>query len=226
MSANPIQPAEAAITAALGVYRDMHHELDLFMNTVGDWFSKHPKCISGAPPLVHSVKRRLKDPGHLFEKLDRKYVRDGQLTFNPDELGANVTDLSGVRVMHLYQVQFAEIHRLLIEKINSGDWSLNEAPKAYTWDPESRLFFESLGLECEIRDTYYTSVHYVVRPREGSLLNCEIQIRTLFEEIWGEVDHALNYPIPTEVVARKEQLRVLSKLVGAGSRLVDSIFRV
>ena len=54
---------------------------------------------------------------------------------------------------------------------------------------------------------------------------CEIQVRTLFEEIWGEIDHSINYPHPTDSVACKEQLRVLSKLVGTGTRLADSIFR-
>jgi len=52
-----------------------------------------------------------------------------------------------------------------------------------------------------------------------------VQVRTLFEEIWGEVDHALNYPTPTETISCREQLKVLAKLVGAGSRLVDSIFK-
>ena len=47
----------------------------------------------------------------------------------------------------------------------------------------------------------------------------------LFEEIWGEIDHTINYPYPTEIVACKEQLRVLAKLVSTGTRLADSIFR-
>jgi putative GTP pyrophosphokinase len=203
----------------------MEHELTIFMNTVADWFAMHPKMSEGNPPLIHSVKRRLKDLDHLAEKLSRKYSDNNGLIFTPNEVGHHVTDLAGVRILHLHQAQFSEIHALLTEKIDGGDWALHEPPMAYSWDPESRAFFESLGLTCEIRDTYYTSVHYVVRPRPGSSLNCEIQIRTLFEEIWGEVDHALNYPAPTEILTRKEQLRVLSKLVGAGSRLVDSIFR-
>lgn len=220
------EPDTAGIDAALTVFEDMTHELTLFMEQIANWFSKHPRMSTGHPPNVHSVKSRLKDRTHLSAKLERKYCKDGKLIFEPHLLGEKITDLSGVRVIHLHQAQFASIHSLLMEKIESGDWFLHEAPKAFSWDPESRSFFEGLHLQCEIRDTYYTSVHYVIRPRAGSLLCCEIQIRTLFEEIWGEVDHALNYPSPTTVNTCREQLRVLSKLVGAGSRLVDSIFRV
>lgn len=82
-----------------------------------------------------------------------------------------------------------------------------------------------MGLEVHVKDSFYTSVHYLVRPRPDSPHCCEIQVRTLFEEIWGEVDHTLNYPTPTDNIACREQLRVLTKVVGAGSRLVDSIFR-
>lgn len=57
-----------------------------------------------------------------------------------------------------------------------------------------------------------------------AFLSCEIQIRTLFEEIWGEIDHELNYPNPTESSVCREQLRVLAKVVGAGSRLVSAIY--
>lgn len=117
-----------------------------------------------------------------------------------------------------YTHRYNKIHK-------QKDWTLVEPPKAYTWDPESKQFFESLEIGVEIKESYYTSVHYVVRPRLDSPLCCEIQVRTLFEEIWGEVDHTLNYPTKSENLACREQLKVLAKLVGAGSRLVDSIFR-
>lgn len=72
---------------------------------------------------------------------------------------------------------------------------------------------------------YYRSVHYVVKPNNPNPTCCEIQVRTLFEEIWGEIDHNINYPHKTDDIACKEQLRVLSKLVSTGTRLADSIFR-
>jgi ppGpp synthetase/RelA/SpoT-type nucleotidyltranferase len=77
-----------------------------------------------------------------------------------------------------------------------------------------------------LKDTFYTSIHYLVKPNNpNAVVCCEIQVRTLFEEIWGEIDHTINYPFQTESIACKEQLRVLSKLVSTGTRLADSIFR-
>lgn len=214
-----------AATEAIAVYVQMQHELGIFMEGVAQWFLRHPHMSRGNPPLVHSVKWRLKDPEHLREKLGRKFSENGALTFSPQELGARVTDLAGVRVLHLHETQFAEIHQLFKAKIDSGDWTLAEQPKAYTWDPESRTFFENLGLLCSVKESFYTSVHYVVRPKPDTMLACEVQVRTLFEEVWGEVDHSLKYPEKPVTLSCQEQLRVLSKVVGAGSRLVDSIYR-
>ena len=47
----------------------------------------------------------------------------------------------------------------------------------------------------------------------------------MFEEIWGEIAHSINYPHPTESVACKEQLKVLAKFISTGTRLADSIFK-
>ena len=77
-----------------------------------------------------------------------------------------------------------------------------------------------------MKESLYTSVHYVIKPREDSPVSCEIQVRTLLEEVWGEIDHLVNYPEPTDNITRRDQIGVLARLVSAGSRLADSICRV
>lgn len=174
---------------------------------------------------IHSIKSRIKDPDHLLEKIARKQEAGKEI--NESNLWTAVTDLIGVRLLHLHQDQFEEIHRLIMNQIEMKEWRLLEAPKAFSWDPEISARYEALGIKTEIRETYYTSVHYVIAPDNNNPTPtcCEIQVRTLFEEAWGEIDHAINYPHPTTLLACREQLRVLSKLVSTGTRLADAIFR-
>lgn len=212
-----------SIELVLEAYESKKHELSIFMSGVSQWFSSHPKLCNGKAPVVHSVKARLKNSDHLREKLSRKW--DDSNPINAENLFERITDLAGTRVLHLYQDQFPLIHHEILAKVTAKDWYLPEPPKAYTWDPESKSFFENLAIDVQIKESFYTSVHYLIKPRPDSQLCCEIQVRTLFEEIWGEVDHTINYPKPTDNLPCREQLRVLAKLVGAGSRLVDSIFR-
>jgi len=44
------------------------------------------------------------------------------------------------------------------------------------------------------------------------------------EEVWGEVDHSINYPRPVDSIACKEQILALARSTSAATRLVDSIF--
>lgn len=208
-------------TEIIKLYEQEHYRFELFLNGVYDYFRLTPCLNEGALPLVHSLKSRLKDPQHLRDKLQRKDTAESPITL--DNIFNRITDLAGIRVLHLYQQQFADIHKAIASKITEGDWVLFEPPCAYTWDPESEDFYSQLGIKCKIKDSYYTSVHYVIMPRENSPIKCEIQVRTLYEEIWGEIEHCINYPYPTDSIACKEQLRVLSKLSVTGRRLADSI---
>lgn len=204
-------------------YLARRDEIDLFRQQVVSFFLTSRHFDDSPLRLVHSVKSRLKDPAHLQEKVRRKW---SEKQIDANNLLKEVNDLAGVRVLHMYTNQFAKIHSAIADHISSGYWFYAEKPVAYSWDPETTTYFKSLGLRAITRDSYYSSIHYVVRPHQKSEISCEIQVRTLFEEIWGEIDHAINYPNPTEVVACKEQLRVLAKLASTGTRLADSIFKI
>jgi putative GTP pyrophosphokinase len=215
---------EECVAKALAEFAARDFEIEQFRKAVFSFFVDHPGLNRGPLPILHSLKSRKKDPGHLREKILRKW--DAADPISDVNLLDRVTDLAGVRVLHLHQRQFSEIHAAIMRHVTEGDWKLREDPVANSWDPEAKEYFAQFGLKVEVRETYYTSVHYLVRPpREGSRVCCEVQVRTLFEEAWGEIDHAINYPQPTENIGCREQLRVLAKLVSTGSRLADAIFR-
>lgn len=207
------------------LYSNQKHLFEQFRNAVVDTFKLEPTLNQSKNPTIHSIKSRLKDVDHLRAKLSRKFSETEAVQVSQHNFFQRITDLAGVRILHLYQDQFPQIHAFIDEKVKSSDWFLVEKPIAYSWDPEAKVFFEKLGLEVKVKESYYTSIHYLVKPKASSNVCCEIQVRTLFEEIWGEIDHTINYPEPVHSISCKEQLRVLSKLVSTGTRLADSIFR-
>jgi putative GTP pyrophosphokinase len=177
---------------------------------------------------IHSTRSRIKDPGHLSDKLIRK-IRESKASGEPFEIApqnlfTRVTDLAGIRLLHIHTRQISDIDRLLKAIIQEQPIELLEGPSARTWDDESRAFFRSIGIETRDSETMYTSVHYVIASKSSTTVTCEIQVRTLMEEVWGEVDHAVNYPHPNEHVACREQIRALARSTSSATRLVDSIF--
>jgi putative GTP pyrophosphokinase len=180
---------------------------------------------------VHSIKWRTKDPEHLrdklFRKLDEAKAAKRPFTITCDNLFLRINDLAGLRILHLHTRQMEDINEALLKILDEELYHLEEGPIARTWDDESREYFADIDIPTKKNKkvSLYTSVHYVIRPNKKTKTTCEIQVRTLADEIWGEVDHAINYPYKIQSIACHEQIQVLARVTTSCSRLVDSIFQ-
>jgi len=183
-----------------------------------------PRALS---KLVHSIKRRMKDPSHLKDKLLRKLLEaresGEEFDITEDNLLLRINDLGGYRILHLHTQQMEEIHNALLELLDVAQCDLFEPPFANIWDEESRAYFEGIGINTAVNPRLYSSVHYVIKPRSKMQVTYEIQVRTLADEIWGEIDHKINYPYPHESLSCREQIKALARVASSCSRLVDSI---
>lgn len=74
---------------------------------------------------VHSLKFRVKDPEHLLEKIIRKKLEDTSLHIRPLNYHETITDLIGVRALHLFKKDGMPIHEFI-----TGNWELKETPTA------------------------------------------------------------------------------------------------
>lgn len=181
--------------------------------------------------LIHSGKFRTKNPVHLLDKLERKEIKRLKLPaakrpplLRRSNFLEQIDDLVGVRILHLHTHQMAEIHPTILEILRQNRYQLKEDPFVYIWDIENREFFRGIGISPIEHDEMYTSVHYIVSPANRPEMRIELQVRTLMEEVWGEVSHAINYPHRTPVVSCRDQLLALARITSGCTRLVDSIF--
>jgi len=209
-------------------YEENKLSFELFLKSLQDQISTSPKL----KPYIHSLKWRTKSPSSLEDKIFRK-LDEAKETKKPfgirkDNLFLKINDLAGFRILHLNTDQLPFIAEGLKELFEEESYKLKEKPSARTWDDESRALLSQMGFKIvnkPSKPSFYTSVHYVIQPNKKTAITCEIQVRTLMEEVWGEVDHRLNYPHNTKIVACKEQIAALARATSTCSRLVDSIFR-
>src|SRR5260221_9689500 len=164
---------------------------------------------------IHSLRRRIKDPEHLLDKLERKAhdakAKRQKFPITTSNLFRKINDLAGIRILHLHTEQFANINQRLLQLFHDHSYPLIEGPKARTWDDESRRYFSAIGVKTIKSPSLYTSVHYVIRAHTTVPYTCELQVRTLMEEVWGEVDHSVNYPRKTGSLACREQILALAR---------------
>jgi putative GTP pyrophosphokinase len=224
----PTQTERKLVHELVAHYESNRSTFTRFLTSLQDQVSTYQNLA----PYVHSLKWRTKDPASLEDKLFRKIAdskKDGRkFTITKSNLFVRVNDLAGLRILHLNTDQLSPIAQGLQELFSEEAYTLFEKPSARTWDDESRALLTDMGFKIvskPSKPSFYTSVHYVIKPNKKTQYTCEIQVRTLMEEVWGEVDHRLNYPHKTTLLACREQLAALARATSSCSRLVDSIFR-
>jgi hypothetical protein len=61
----------------------------------------------------------------------------------------------------------------------------------------------------------YRSIHYILETKPASQpIYGELQVRTLFEEVWSEIDHTIRYPNKTDNKELKFILDIFNRLTG------------
>ena len=182
--------------------------------------------ILRAQPKVHSVKTRVKDERHLIEKIIRKtperrekYGQD--FNFTADNYKDEITDLLGIRVIHIFKEDWEEIHNFI-----TNMWDVMEIEANVREGDDTRKFDEQ-GIAVCSRPSGYRSVHYLVEsyPTNKKLIT-EVQVRTIFEEGYGEIDHQLRYSHEDIPELLGQNLMLLNRIAGSSDEMASLINRL
>lgn len=174
--------------------------------------------------LVHSVRWRVKDTDHLLEKIIRKTAEGSEKykEISSSNYWEIITDLVGIRALHLFKDDVYGIDKLL-----RATWNPIENPIAYirTGDPESLTNgFIDCGIEVKNHRSGYRSVHYVFasQPTKRKII-AEVQVRTIFEEGWSEIDHRIRYPNFSQNQLVGYFLTIFNRLAGSADEMGDFV---
>jgi ppGpp synthetase/RelA/SpoT-type nucleotidyltranferase len=172
---------------------DHHTSLAKELQTTARYVSERLQELSA----VHSLKVRIKDGEHLIEKIIRKKLRHmDDFVVDVPTYQHRITDLVGVRALHLFKDDWKPIHDFV-----TATWDLHEHPLAYVrgGDPEElQKSFTDAGCRVEQHPLGYRSIHYVIKSQAAKCVRLvELQVRTIFEEGWSEIDHRVRYPRQT-----------------------------
>jgi putative GTP pyrophosphokinase len=169
---------------------------------------------------VHSVRWRLKETDHLLEKIVRKRA-EGSTKYADISVGnyfERVTDLIGIRALHLFKEDCFEIDTYL-----RALWKPIENPVAYIRAGDSdelKEKFKSHGLKVKHHPAGYRSIHYVIssQPTIRKVV-AEIQVRTIFEEGWSEIDHKIRYPNFSDNEHVEYFLTIFNRMAGSADEM-------
>ena len=161
--------------------------------------------FSGSDKTIHLLSSRVKE----YEKLEEKILRKNGKYSNIKE----ITDIVGFRVITFFEDEIDNISSIIesefvVDRENSID--------------KRKVDYEKFG---------YQSLHYIVSINESRLklkeyasfegIKFEIQIRTILQHSWAEIEHKLGYK--SKVTLPNNSKRAFSR-IAALLELADSEF--
>jgi putative GTP pyrophosphokinase len=173
-------------------------------------------------PEVHAVRYRVKDPLHLLRKVIRKKTEYPDRHIDEHNYIDWINDLAGVRALYLYKFDWHTLGGHI-----QATWELKRPPIAYissNADQATVQAFSTAGADIRWHDQGYRAVHFVVRTQaKKQRYFVEIQLRTLFEEGWSEIDHSVRYPDHSCNAFVRDLLYLLNYLTGQSDQLASFI---
>ena len=172
-------------------------------------------------PGVHSVRWRIKDASHLISKIIRKH-EDGNIKYKGIDANSYKTiiqDLVGLRALHLYKSSMLSIDEEIKKTLN-----ISEGPTAYIRQGDSVCAIEEKGFVVKEHADAYRSVHYIVKSKPfKEEIYSELQVRTIFEEGWAEIDHDIRYPDYNDNALVRQFLGIFNRLCGGADEMGDFV---
>lgn len=165
----------------------------------------------GITEECYATKSRVKSQDNILEKQNRKQ-KD-----KPDYKIRDITDIIGVRFVTLFQCDMHIVYEKILKFLcDSSNRVLNKEPEEiiiYTGDKlpgtlnqriieTTESYFPHFKILSQSSNEKYSSIHMVCRcqnkltskiTNQDYSLPVEIQIRTVFEDAWGEIDHKFKY---------------------------------
>lgn len=155
----------------------------------------HGRDKKGIP--IYSTKLRIKSSNSIYLKTKRDKDKINNLW--------DITDYAGYRILCLFEQNFYDIHKYIIISLKD-DFILTQFKIFNWWDKEYERMISKLtdyvhssyaNVDIVInpsKTSGYKSIHYLFKQDiAGKEYFIEIQLRTLLQDVWSELEHSLSY---------------------------------
>ncbi|MBX7220823.1 MAG: hypothetical protein K1Y36_12810 [Blastocatellia bacterium] len=167
--------------ANLGIYSNLEARLSSALNC--------PLLLEHSGANIYRVMTRVKTLESFLSKIQRR-------GFPEDQVFQVMTDIVGARIICMFPEDLEKIHLYLTE---CGSFIFEGVPKVYLWD--DLPWVKSDEFYVTRKSTGYGSIHYLARlspalvgpNSELGKIVFEIQVRTLMQEAWAALEHAIGY---------------------------------
>jgi len=142
----------------------------------------------------HSIENRVKEKNSLAKKIDGK---------NKYQNLSEITDIVGCRIISYFEIDVEKIVALLTKEFKIDE--VNSIDKKKILDPD-RFGYLSYHIICSINDERAQLREY----KNYKDLKFEIQVRTILQHAWAEIEHDIGYK--SNIAVPREFRRKFSRI--------------
>jgi putative GTP pyrophosphokinase len=176
---------------------------------------------------VQGNRTRIKRPESIVDKIKRK-PEDYPQGLSQNSL-TRMHDIVGGRLV-VYFLSDLKIIDEIIRNSPELELSATDTPEAFLADGVNPSGLDLDRFKITRKDSGYLALHYTARFRQesptttASTIWFEIQVRTVAEDCWAEIEHALGYKTDGNIFPDiQQQFKILSSLLQAIDRHFDLI---
>ena len=151
---------------------------------------------------IHTILYRIKDEARIIEKIDQENssfaINEKPITHK--NFHEKIGDIIGIRIICLRLSDIVKVEEYLTLLVE-------EKILKFMREPDHKKSFvlpidpgEAAPQDINLQYSGYSSIHYQVKLGENSdaseefkRIQIELQLRTILEEAWGEIDHKYRY---------------------------------
>lgn len=179
------------------------------------WVGERHLTAAPIPSPIQSTTVRIKRPESVVDKIHRKLqsLPDG---FSIESVRRRMHDAIGGRIVVYFLSNLPMIDKT-IQGSKMLEISKDDPPVLYHGLDALGGRFGLGHIDHEEKESGYTSIHYTVRLKQSDVPKgdrpwFEIQVRTLVEHVWGEIEHVLGYkPDKKTGFAVTKQFRIIGR---------------
>lgn len=171
-------------------------------------------CLARSGTQIHSIEARAKDSDSFTKKASKAHEEDRNKPKYKSPL-SEITDLAAARVITFFLSDLSAVGNVIDHEFDVRE----KSNKAQLLDDEGRLGYQSIHYVVALRSNRFTLPEY----EKFSGLLAEIQVRTILQHAWAEIEHDMQYKTETASSLIKRRFLSLAGMLEIADREFQAI---
>ncbi|WP_316823161.1 hypothetical protein [Pedobacter gandavensis] len=171
---------------------------------------------------VHAIKYEIKNSEELMQQLINYKQQNPDVVIDLNNYESLIENLISIRIIPLFKSDWSKIHDNIVDHFVLMD-KVTANVRAEDTASTTKEFTDK-GCNLIIHADGYRSVDYIIKTAPSKKeYKVAVQVRSIFEEGWAEIDHSARYQYQMDGQILNEFSKTMNKLAGGADEMAEFI---